>query len=152
MHRDIKPQNVLILPESGELKIMDFGISRTIKVSRQDPSLTIAGTVMGTPHYMSPEQAQGQTADFRADIYSLGIVLFECLTGKLPFQGETTTQIVIAHVQTAAPRLRSLKPDLPQDLEDAVLRCMAKDPAQRWQKVCDLNEVLNAVSTGAEAA
>ncbi len=152
VHRDIKPQNVLILPESGELKIMDFGISRTTKVRPQDPSLTTAGTVMGTPHYMSPEQAQGKIADFRADIYSLGIVLFECLTGKLPFQGETTTQIVIAHVQTAAPRLRSLKPDLPQDLEDAVLRCMAKDPAQRWQKVCDLNEVLSAVSTGAEAA
>jgi len=144
VHRDIKPQNVLILPESGEVKIMDFGISRTIKVSAEDPSLTSAGTVMGTPHYMSPEQAQGKVADFRADIYSLGVVLFECLT--------TATQIVIAHIQQAPPRPRSLKPNIPQDLEDAVLRCLAKDPARRWQKVCDLNEVLNAVSTRTDAA
>ena len=152
VHRDIKPQNILIIPESGELKIMDFGIALPTKVSAEDPSLTSAGTVMGTPHYMSPEQAQGKVADFRADIYSLGVLLFECLTGTLPFKGETATQIVIAHIQKTPPRPRSLKPNIPQDLEDAVLRCLAKDPAQRWQKVCDLNEVLNAVSTRADAA
>ena len=152
VHRDIKPQNVLIIPESGELKIMDFGIALPTKVSAEDPSLTSAGTVLGTPHYMSPEQAQGKVADFRADIYSLGVVLFECLTGTLPCKGETATQIVIAHIQKTPPRPRSLKPSISQDLEDAVLRCLAKDPAQRWQKVCDLNEVLNAVSTRADAA
>jgi len=147
VHRDIKPQNVLIIPESGELKIMDFGIALPTKVSGQDPSLTSAGTVMGTPHYMSPEQAQGKIADFRADIYSLGVVLFECLTGALPFKGETATQIIIAQIQQAPPRLRGLKPNIPQDLEDAVLRCLAKDPARRWQSVSELNEALNAVST-----
>jgi serine/threonine protein kinase len=147
VHRDIKPQNVLIIPESGELKIMDFGIALPTKVSGQDPSLTSAGTVMGTADYMSPEQAQGKTADFRADIYSLGVVLFECLTGALPFKGETATQIIIAHIQQAPPRLRGLKPNISQDLEDAVLRCLAKDPARRWQSVSELNEALNAVST-----
>lgn len=152
VHRDIKPQNVLILPESGVLKIMDFGIALPTQVSDNDPSLTSAGTVMGTPHYMSPEQAQGKATDFRADIYSLGVLLFECLTGKLPFTGESQTQIIIAHIQKAAPRLRQFNPKIPQPLEDAVLKCMAKDPAMRWQTVAQLNEVLDRMSTGAGAA
>jgi serine/threonine-protein kinase len=152
VHRDIKPHNMLILPESSELKIMDFGIARPSKVDKQDPSLTTAGTVMGTPDYMSPEQAQGLTADFRSDIYSLGVVLFEALTGKLPFGGETVTQIVIAHIQQPPPRPRSLKPDLPLDLETAVLRCLVKEPAKRWQSVGELLETLSAVSTRADAA
>jgi serine/threonine protein kinase len=152
VHRDIKPHNMLILPESGELKIMDFGIARPSQIGGQDPALTTAGTVMGTPDYMSPEQAQGRAADFRADIYSLGIVLFESLTGKLPFQGETATQVVIAHVQQPPPSPRSINPRLPKRLEAAILRCLEKDPTRRWQKVDDLAEALKAVSTGAAAA
>jgi serine/threonine-protein kinase len=152
VHRDIKPHNMLILPESGELKIMDFGIARPPQVGGQDLGLTTAGTVMGTPDYMSPEQAQGRPADFRADIYSLGVVLFEALTGRLPFRGETATQVVIAHIQQAPPRPRSINPRLPEGLEEAILRCLEKDPARRWQKVDELVEVLNAVSTATEAA
>jgi serine/threonine-protein kinase len=152
VHRDIKPHNMLILPESSELKIMDFGIARPSRVDKQDPSLTTAGTVVGTPDYMSPEQGQGLPADFRADIYSLGVVLFEALTGKLPFRGETISQIVIAHIQQPPPRPRSLKPDLPRDLEVAVLRCLVKEPAKRWQSVDELLEALSAVSTRADAA
>ena len=88
VHRDIKPQNMLILPETGELKIMDFGIARRLRGARRRPRASPpAGTVMGTPDYMPPEQAQGQPADFRSDIYSLGVVLFEIFTGKLPFDG-----------------------------------------------------------------
>jgi HAMP domain-containing protein len=152
VHRDIKPQNILIIPESGELKIMDFGISRVSNVGGDAAGLTVAGMVMGTPDYMSPEQGQGQTAGFPSDVYSLGVVLFETLTGKLPFAGETTTQIVIAHIQQPPPRPRSLKPDLPPDLEVAILRCLEKDPAQRFQGIGELLRALNAVSTRAEAA
>ncbi len=152
VHRDIKPHNMLILPESGELKIMDFGIARASQVSAQDPSLTTAGTVMGTPDYMSPEQAQGKPADFRSDIYSLGIVLFEALTGQLPFSGDTVTQIVIAHIQQSPPRPRSLNPSLPPVLEETILRCLAKDPEKRWPKVEPLVSVLSRISIGADAA
>jgi serine/threonine-protein kinase len=152
VHRDIKPQNMLIIPESGELKIMDFGIARPSRVGAQDPGLTTAGTVMGTPDYMSPEQGQGHTADFRADIYSLGIVLFEALTGQLPFRGETVPQVVIAHIQQPPPRPRSVNPSLPAGLETAILRCLEKEPGQRWQSVSELARALSAVSTGAEAA
>jgi len=152
VHRDIKPQNMLIIPESGELKIMDFGIARPPQVGGQDPGLTTAGTVMGTPDYMSPEQGQGRPADFRADIYSLGIVLFEALTGQLPFRGETVPQVVIAHIQQPPPRPRSVNPKLPAGLEAAILRCLEKDPDRRWQSVSELAETLSAISTGADAA
>jgi HAMP domain-containing protein len=152
VHRDIKPHNMLILPESGELKIMDFGIARASQVGAQDPSLTTAGTVMGTPDYMPPEQAQGKPADFRSDIYSLGVVLFEALTGQLPFSGDTVTQIVIAHIQQPPPRPRSLNPSLPPVLEETILRCLAKDPEKRWPTVEPLVSVLNRISTGVEAA
>jgi serine/threonine protein kinase len=151
VHRDIKPHNMLIIPESGELKIMDFGIARPTQVGGQDPSLTTAGTVMGTPDYMSPEQAQGRPADFRSDIYSLGVVLFESLTGKLPFGGETITQIVIAHIQQQPPSPRSINPHLPKALETAVLQCLQKDPDQRFQKVEVLAQVLSRISTGGTA-
>jgi serine/threonine-protein kinase len=152
VHRDIKPHNMLIIPESGELKITDFGIARPSQVGGQDAALTTAGTVMGTPDYMSPEQAQGRPADFRADIYSIGVVLFEALTGQLPFRGDTVTQIIIAHIQQPPPRPRSINPRLPQGLEIAVLRCLQKDPDRRWQSVSELARALSAVSTGAEAA
>jgi serine/threonine-protein kinase len=152
VHRDIKPQNILILPESSELKIMDFGIAKRSKVGKEDPSLTTAGTVMGTPDYMSSEQAQGLTADFRSDIYSLGIVLFEALTGKLPFRGETPIQIVMAQIQKPPPRPRSLNESIPEDLEAVVLRCLVKEPTKRWQSVDALLEALSTVSTRVEAA
>jgi serine/threonine-protein kinase len=149
VHRDIKPHNMLIIPESGELKIMDFGIARTTQVEKQDPSLTTAGTVMGTPDYMSPEQAHGQPADFRSDIYSLGIVLFEAMTGQLPFRGESVTQIIMAHIQKPPPRPRDLNRHLPQGLETAILRCLVKDPGARYQSIHELLQALNRASTAA---
>ena len=115
MHRDIKPQNMLILPETGDLKIMDFGIARVSEVKgeavRASPS---AGTVMGTPDYMPPEQAQGQPADFRSDIYSLGVVLFEIFTGQLPFDGDTLMAVVLSHIQKPPPRPRAPEPAPPR--------------------------------------
>jgi serine/threonine-protein kinase len=152
VHRDIKPQNVLVVPERGEVKIMDFGIAREAQVGGGDPALTAAGSVIGTPDYMTPEQARGKAADFRSDIYSLGIVLFEILTGQLPFRGDTVTDIVVAQVQLAPPRPRSLNPRISPDLEAVVLRCLEKEPSRRWQRVGQLLEALNGVSTRADAA
>jgi serine/threonine-protein kinase len=152
IHRDIKPQNMLILPESGDLKIMDFGIARVSEVKgREEAGLTTAGTVMGTPDYMPPEQAQGRPADFRSDIYSVGVVLFELFTGKLPFRGETPMATVLAHVQKAPPRPRDVNPRLAPELESAILRCLEKDPRARFQKVSELLDVLTAISSGVEA-
>jgi serine/threonine-protein kinase len=150
VHRDVKPQNMLILPETGELKIMDFGIARVSTVA--DSGLTSAGTVMGTPDYMPPEQAQGRPADSRADLYSLAVVLFEVFTGRLPFAGETPMALIVAHVQQPPPRPRSVNPRLPLELEEVVLKGLQKDPARRWQSADAMREALSRVSTKAEAA
>jgi eukaryotic-like serine/threonine-protein kinase len=152
VHRDIKPQNMLILPESGELKIMDFGISRRTEVEPGTSGLTTAGTVMGTPDYMPPEQAQGKQADFRSDIYSLAVVFFETFTGKLPFRGDNPMAVVVAHIQQLPPKPRSVNPKLSPELEVLILKGLAKDPAKRWQTTDELLEALSAISTKAEAA
>ena len=152
VHRDIKPQNMLILPETAELKIMDFGISRVSSVEPGGSGLTTAGTVMGTPDYMPPEQAQGRPADFRSDLYSLAVVFFEIFTGKLPFKGETPMAVVVAHIQQAPPRPRSVNPKLPAELEAVILKGLQKDPAKRWQSADEILEALSAISTKAEAA
>jgi serine/threonine-protein kinase len=147
VHRDIKPQNMLILPETGDLKIMDFGIARVQAVKAGEAGLTTAGTVMGTPDYMSPEQAQGLPADFRSDIYSLGIVLFEVFTGALPFGGDSLMQIVLSHIRNPPPAPRSVNPRVPERLEAIILRAIEKDPAQRYQTVGDLLDDLDVVSS-----
>ena len=147
VHRDIKPQNMLILPETGDLKIMDFGIARVSAVKAGEAGLTTAGTVMGTPDYMSPEQAQGLPADFRSDIYSLGIVLFEVFTGALPFTGDTLMAIVLSHIRTPPPAPRAVNPRLPARLEAIILRAIEKDPARRYQTVGGLLDDLDDVST-----
>jgi serine/threonine-protein kinase len=152
VHRDIKPQNMLILPETGELKIMDFGIARAATVKPGQSGLTTAGTVMGTPDYIPPEQAQGAAADFRSDIYSLGVVLYETFTGKLPFEGDSVMKIVMAHIQAPAPSPRRANPRIPPELDAVILRCMAKDPAQRYAKVSDLLRDLTVISSQAGEA
>ena len=152
VHRDIKPQNMLILPETGELKIMDFGISRVSSVEPGTSGLTTAGTVMGTPDYMPPEQAQGKQADFRSDIYSLAVVFFEAFTGKLPFKGENPMAVVVAHIQQLPPKPRSVNPKLSPELEALILKGLAKDPAKRWQTTDELLEALSALSVKSEAA
>jgi serine/threonine-protein kinase len=152
VHRDIKPQNMLILPETGDLKIMDFGIARvqTVKPGTEG-GLTTAGTVMGTPDYMSPEQAQGMPADFRSDIYSLGIVMFEVFTGALPFDGDTVMAIVLAHIRNPPPAPRTVNPKLPEKLDAIILKAIDKDPARRYQSVGDLLDDLDEVSASVGA-
>jgi eukaryotic-like serine/threonine-protein kinase len=152
VHRDVKPQNMLILPETGELKIMDFGIARVSEVEGGISGLTTDGSVLGTPDYMPPEQATGGQADFRSDIYSLGVVFFEIFTGRLPFTGEKLVQVILGHVQKPPPSPRSYNPQLPDDLEAVILRCLEKKPAARYQKVADVLRDLSAVSSRLDSA
>lgn len=152
VHRDVKPQNMLVLPGAGELKIMDFGIARRQEVAPGESGLTTAGTVMGTPDYMSPEQAQGRPADFRSDIYSLGVVLYEVFSGALPFTGDTAMEVVLAHIQKPSPPLRSADGRVPPELAAVVARCLEKDPARRYQRIGDLLRELNGLSSRLEAA
>jgi serine/threonine-protein kinase len=151
IHRDIKPQNMLIIPETGEVKIMDFGIARVSEVKGKS-ALTSDGTVMGTPDYMPPEQAQGKPVDFRSDIYALGVVLYEIFTGRLPFTGENAMQVVMNHIQKAPPRPRSVNPSLPEDLEEIILRSMDKAPEKRYQQVSEMLKDLTAVSSRIDAS
>jgi eukaryotic-like serine/threonine-protein kinase len=152
VHRDIKPHNMLILPETGELRIMDFGVSRVSLVQAGAPGLTTAGTIVGTPDYMPPEQAEGRPADFRSDLYSLAVVLFEIFTGRLPFRGDSTMAVVMAHIQQPPPPPHSLNPQLPAELEAAIVKGLEKDPARRWQTADALLAALSAISTKAEGA
>ena len=131
---------------------MDFGISRRTEVDPATSGLTTAGTVMGTPDYMPPEQAQGRQADFRSDLYSLAVVFFEIFTGKLPFKGENPMAVVVAHIQQPPPKPRSVNPRLAPELEGLILKGLAKDPAKRWQTSEQLLEALSALSARGEAA
>ena len=126
-HRDIKPQNILLAPD-GTPKITDFGIARAADLS----TMTRTGMVMGTPHYMSPEQTDGR-ADIRSDIYSMGIVLYQMLTGDLPFSAETPWEIIRLHREAKPTSLRKVVPNLPRGLDTVVARCLEKDPNRRYQ-------------------
>ena len=121
VHRDLKPGNIM-LDATGRVVLMDFGLAR--RAERQ--SLTASGTVLGTPEYMSPEQARGEKADERSDLYSVGIILYESLAGKPPFAGKDTMAILRQHVQAAAPALRDLAADVPPELERIIARLLAK--------------------------
>jgi len=145
VHRDVKPQNIVVT-RTSEVKIMDFGIARATDVK----GLTGTGLILGTPDYLSPEQAQGsQDLDHRSDIYSMGVVLHEIFSGQLPFQAETAMAVVLQHVQQPPPRLREVRPDLPEALEAIVLRCLEKDPALRYPTMQALHDHLLNVSVRA---
>ncbi len=146
IHRDVKPQNILIEP-SGGLKIMDFGIARLT----EDRGMTATGTVIGTPDYMSPEQARGLPLDFRSDIYSTGVVLYEVFTGSLPFEGDSPLAVVLKHVNDPPPLPQSKNPRIEPKIAAIIRRCMEKDPAARFQSVAELYEALAKVTAQAAA-
>lgn len=133
IHRDLKPQNILI-DENKNVKITDFGIA----TASSENTLTQTNTVMGSVHYLSPEQARGSVATKRSDIYSLGIILFELLTGKVPFEGENAVSIAIKHFRAQIPSVRSINPEIPQALENVVIKATAKDPQQRYESAAEM--------------
>lgn len=135
IHRDIKPQNIIISKE-GKVKVTDFGIAKAAT------SNTITSNVMGSVHYTSPEQARGGYSDEKSDIYSLGITLFEMLTGRVPFNGETTVAIAIKHIQEEIPSPKDFVPEIPMGVELIVLKCCQKSPDRRYQSMAELIEDL----------
>ncbi|MBO5341169.1 MAG: Stk1 family PASTA domain-containing Ser/Thr kinase [Lachnospiraceae bacterium] len=135
IHRDIKPQNIIISKE-GKVKVTDFGIAKAAT------SNTITSNVMGSVHYTSPEQARGGFSDEKSDIYSLGITMFEMLTGRVPFNGDTTVAIAIKHIQEEMPSPRNYVPEIPISVEQIVLKCTQKSPDRRYQKMPELIEDL----------
>src|SRR5207245_2273303 len=137
IHRDVKPGNIMLAP-GGSVKVMDFGIARA--TSRDD--VTRTATVLGTATYFSPEQAQGHPIDPRSDIYSLGCVMYEMLTGRPPFTAETPVAVAMHHVKSAAPPPSRLNPSVPEDLDAIVMKCLAKDPDARYQTADELSEDL----------
>jgi serine/threonine protein kinase len=128
VHRDLKPDNVFVAP-SGRPKVLDFGIAKLSDVSNTS---TRTGSLLGTPHYMSPEQAAGRVVDHRADLYAIGVMLFECATGRKPFLAEALFDLLRMHVEVPPPSPRALRPDMPPDLERVILTALAKPPDQRF--------------------
>jgi eukaryotic-like serine/threonine-protein kinase len=139
VHRDVKPGNVMLTPE-GRVKVVDFGIARAAGVE----SVTRSGVVLGSAPYISPEQARGEPGDERSDIYALGCVMYEMLTGQPPFTADTPVATLYLHVHEQAPPASSVV-EVPADLEAIVLRCLEKDPADRFQSATELEHALAAV-------
>ncbi len=139
VHRDIKPANVMV-NQRRQVKVMDFGLARLA-----DATITLTGHVAGTPAYMAPEQVQGRTADERSDIWALGVMLYEMITGRLPFRGERIEAVLLA-IQSSEPQpVTALRAGVPSELDWIVGKCLAKNPAERHQKADELLNDLSAV-------
>src|SRR5712671_5224832 len=150
IHRDLKPANVMLLRQYDDhdfVKLLDFGLVKFFHGDNPEGEITNAGTFMGSPHYIAPEQARNQGPDQRCDIYSLGVLLYHMLTGRVPFTAPAPLDIILKHLHDAPVPPRELRPDLPIDaqLEAIALRCMAKERADRFQSMDDLLAALKVL-------
>ncbi len=151
VHRDIKPENVLLTDQHA--LVTDFGVAKALTQATDGGSLTSAGVTLGTPAYMAPEQvAADPEIDHRSDIYAAGVLAYEMLAGRPPFGGESPQRVLAAHVTTRPDSLGRLRPDLPPPLVSAVMRCLEKDPADRWQTADELLRHLEAIGTASRPA
>jgi len=143
IHRDLKPNNIMI-DKGGNAKIMDFGIARSLS----GKSMTKAGAMIGTPEYMSPEQAEGEEVDRRSDIYSLGVILYEMVTGRLPFEGETALSVAMKHKGEIPKDPKEYNPQISDDLSSLILKCLEKEKESRYQEAGELLGELNNIEQG----
>jgi HAMP domain-containing protein len=143
IHRDIKPQNMVVEP-SGFLKVMDFGIARLANPPK-GKGLTEAGMSIGTPDYMSPEQLQGMDLDPRSDLYSAGVVLFECVSGRVPYEADTPWSLIAKHLEEEPPDPRTLNAEVPETLSAAILKAMGRKPEDRYQTAAEMYDALDLI-------
>src|SRR5256886_1415 len=147
IHRDVKPDNILLEGSRGRVVVTDFGIAKALSSTTGGATLTATGVAIGTPHYMSPEQAAGdREIDGRSDIYSLGVVAYQMLAGELPFQAPTVPGILMKHITERAPLITDRRPEVPEDLAACVMRSLEKDPEDRWPTADALRRALEARS------
>jgi serine/threonine protein kinase len=146
IHRDIKPANIMLL-KSGGVKVTDFGIAKAISSSR-----TKTGVILGTPNYMSPEQIMGQRIDSRSDIFSLGVLFYQLLTGELPFQGDNLSSLLYQITQTKHPKLRDFNPKLPAACEQIIDKALTKNPAERFKSAGELARTVKLLASKIEQA
>jgi len=147
IHRDVKPANMMLTPQ-GVVKLMDFGIARP----NNEAGMTVTGTTLGSLNYMSPEQVRGEPVDQRSDLYSMGVSIYEMVTGQLPFRGHSNYSVMSAHLQEVPQPPIVLRPDLPKGLSDIILMAMAKDPKDRFQSAEAFSNALRSVISGTAGA